>query len=84
MTTTMREHVIDETGLADLVGKIQAFEDSLAPEERTAFDGDALNSMTGLSETDLQRFLEEQAGLSPDEEAQGSLMAAVATAVIHC
>ena len=82
MSTT--ELVIDETGLADLVGKIQAFEDTLAPEERAAFDGDALSSMSGLSEEELQKFLEEQAGLAPDEEAQGSIMAAAASIAFHC
>lgn len=84
MSTAVHDLVVDENGLADLVGKIQAFEDTLAPEERAAFDGDALSSMSGLSEKELQEFLEEQAGLSPDEEAQGTVMAAAASVAFHC
>jgi hypothetical protein len=70
--------------LEDLVGKIRAFEGSLTEDEQSMFDADALNGIAGLSEEDLQKFLEEKAGISPDEEAQGSVMAAAASIAYHC
>ncbi|WIM96423.1 thioviridamide family RiPP peptide [Actinoplanes oblitus] len=43
-----------------------------------------LASLTGLDSEQLQKFLEEKSGIAPDEEAQGSVMAAIGSIVVHC
>ncbi|NJC71912.1 thioviridamide family RiPP peptide [Planosporangium thailandense] len=39
----------------------------------------ALAGLTGIDSEELQKFLEEKAGIAPDEEAQGTVMAAAAS-----
>nr|BAN83916.1 thioviridamide precursor peptide [Streptomyces olivoviridis]BBI93400.1 precursor peptide for JBIR-140 [Streptomyces olivoviridis]BBI93430.1 precursor peotide for JBIR-140 [synthetic construct] len=66
---------------------VQAFEDLVAKVQE--MDGPAQASSTvaalaGLDAAELQNFLEEKSGISPDEEAQGSVMAAAASIALHC
>lgn len=76
-----------EASVDELVGKIRGVESELSSEEVGGFSADAMNNLSnlsGLSEDDLQKFLEEKSGMSAEEEAQGSVMAAAATAAVHC
>ena len=51
----------------------------------SADDADlTLAGLTGIDSEELQKFLEEKAGIAPDEEAQGSVMAAAASIALHC
>jgi hypothetical protein len=43
-----------------------------------------LHELAGVSPDELQDFLQNKAGLSPDEEAVGTPLAAVVTMVVHC
>ncbi|KPC82025.1 hypothetical protein ADK82_11860 [Streptomyces sp. NRRL S-4] len=79
---------MDEVAFSDLVSKIKEAELAMTDEQRAVIDpaaGEkALEELAGVSPEDLQAFLEEKAGISPDEEAQGSVMAAIATVAYHC
>ncbi|TFI52252.1 thioviridamide family RiPP peptide [Mastigocladus laminosus UU774] len=43
-----------------------------------------LHEVAGVSPEELQEFLENKAGLSPEEESQGSPMAAAVSIAYHC
>lgn len=76
-----------ETSVEDLVSKIRSVESDLSADQREGFSDDAmsnLSNLSGLTEEDLQKFLEEKSGMSAEEEAQGSVMAAAATVAVHC
>lgn len=79
---------VDEAAFGDLVSKIKEAELAMTDEQRSVIDPaaseKALEELAGVSPEDLQAFLEEKAGISPDEEAQGSVMAAIATVAYHC
>ena len=75
---------VDDAAIEELAGQIRAFEETLDPSERESFNAEALKNLSPLSETELQEFLEQRSGISPDEEPQGTLMAAAATVAIHC
>jgi len=45
---------------------------------------ETLAELTGIDSAELQKFLEEKSGIAPDEEAQGSVMAAAASIALHC
>ncbi|HWH00059.1 MAG TPA: thioviridamide family RiPP peptide [Pilimelia sp.] len=45
---------------------------------------ETLAGLTGIDSVELQKFLEEKSGIAPDEEAQGSVMAAAASIAFHC
>lgn len=45
---------------------------------------ETLAKLTGIDSQELQKFLEEKSGIAPDEEAQGSVMAAAASVAFHC
>ncbi|PRX68470.1 hypothetical protein B0I32_103432 [Nonomuraea fuscirosea] len=75
MTAIVPEHNLDE-----IVAQIRA--------EESAADFDtsetAFSELAGVSPEDLQQFLEEQVGLSPDEGIQGSFTGIIVTAGVHC
>ncbi|WP_217209174.1 thioviridamide family RiPP peptide [Streptomyces sp. AC550_RSS872] len=74
-TTTVSEQNLD-----DLVAQIQA-EESAA--DATTSD-EAFSELAGVSPEELQQFLEEKVGMSPDEGVQGSFISVVVTAATHC
>lgn len=75
---------VDDSTIEELVGQIHDFEQTLSSDERESFNAEALRNLSPFSEEELQQFLEERSGISPEEEPQGSLMAAAATVAIHC
>lgn len=79
---------VDEAGLKDLVYKIRSFERTLTPEQREVVDPTLgrgpLPALAGVSPQELQEFLEDKAGLSPAEEAQGTPLAAAVSIAYHC
>ncbi|MEU7746261.1 thioviridamide family RiPP peptide [Nonomuraea sp. NPDC049158] len=75
MTAIMPEHNLDE-----IVEQIRAEEaDADFDTSETAF-----SELAGVSPEDLQQFLEEKVGLSPDEGIQGSFTSIVVTVGVHC
>ncbi|MEV5494187.1 thioviridamide family RiPP peptide [Nonomuraea fuscirosea] len=75
MTAIVPEHNLDE-----IVAQIRA--------EESAVDFDTsetgFSELAGVSPEDLQQFLEEKVGLSPDEGIQGSFTGIIVTAGVHC
>jgi hypothetical protein len=63
----------------ELIAKAESF---LA--ESASMNDEAIEALTGIDATELQGFLEDRAGVNPDEEAQGSVMAAAVSIVMHC
>lgn len=71
---------VNEVMVEDLVARIQDVDCGLASDATAG----GIADLSGMDEQELQKFLEEKSGISPDEEAQGSLMAAAATVAVHC
>jgi hypothetical protein len=67
--------------IEDLAQQIQAVEADVVTDQADALD---LSSLTGLNEEELQTLLESKSGISADEDAQGSVMAAAASVAAHC
>ncbi len=44
----------------------------------------SFEELAGMSSEELQRFLEEKAGMSPDEGAQGTLVSILVSIGYHC
>ena len=70
-------HITDLDAFNDLVSKVEDIEAA----EEASF---AVASLAGMDAEELQKFLEEKSGINPDEEAQGSVMAAAASIAFHC
>ncbi|RLZ02660.1 hypothetical protein CWC38_09915 [Kocuria tytonicola] len=73
----VNSQITDAQAFEDLVSKVQEMD---TPEQATS----AVADLAGIDSTELQKFLEEKSGISPDEEAQGSVMAAAASVAFHC
>lgn len=41
-------------------------------------------SLVGISDQEMQAFLDTHAGIEPDEEAQGSIKTAIISIAMHC
>lgn len=41
-------------------------------------------SLVGISDQEMQAFLDTHAGAEPDEEAQGSIKTAIVSIAMHC
>ncbi|MFW5418957.1 thioviridamide family RiPP peptide [Nocardiopsis sp. CNT-189] len=67
--------------IEDLAAQIKAAEAEVVADQGEALD---LSSLTGLDEAELQTLLESKSGISADEDAQGSVMAAAASVAAHC
>ena len=72
---------LQTTNIDELAQQIQAMEQNMVADDSQALD---LSALTGLDEEELQTLLETKSGISPDEDAQGSVMAAAATVALHC
>ena len=68
--------------IEDLISQIEADESNAA----TAVDSiDAsFSELAGVSSEELQKFLEEQVGMNPDEGVQGTFVSVVVTPATHC
>ncbi|MCC3776576.1 thioviridamide family RiPP peptide [Streptomyces sp. UNOB3_S3] len=44
----------------------------------------SFSELAGVSSEELQKFLEEQVGLNPDEGVQGTFVSVVVTPATHC
>ncbi|MFD2767095.1 thioviridamide family RiPP peptide [Micromonospora eburnea] len=68
--------------IEELISQIQADESNTA----AAVDSiDAsFSELAGVSSEELQKFLEEQVGMNPDEGVQGTFVSVVVTPATHC
>lgn len=75
----------NEVDVDQLVAKIQELDDvqELDLNNDAVFSA-ATNDLSGMSEEELQKFLEQGTGISPQEEPQAIISAAATTAVAHC
>ncbi|WP_129307709.1 thioviridamide family RiPP peptide [Streptomyces sp. L2] len=74
---TEKTQITDVQAFEDLVAKVQEMDGAAEASSTVA-------ALAGLDAAELQTFLEEKSGISPDEEAQGSVMAAAASVALHC
>jgi hypothetical protein len=74
--------------MADISQQLPMSEDefkSLIDQVKQVEQGNAeLHDIAGVSPEELQEFLENKAGLAPEEESQGTPMAAAVSIAYHC
>lgn len=70
----MQQLPMSEDEFRDLMGKVKEAEAGNAQ----------LHDVAGVSPEELQEFLENKAGLAPEEEAVGTPLAAAVSIAYHC
>jgi len=74
MADLLKQLPMSENQLQELINKLQDVKKGYT----------TLHDVAGVSKAELQDFLENKAGLSPDEEAQGTPLAAAVSIAYHC
>ncbi|GIH62565.1 MULTISPECIES: thioviridamide family RiPP peptide [Microbispora] len=77
----MSEVTVDEALVAELMGRVE--EDDVQSIDIESVDV-SFSELAGISAEELQRFLEDKVGVSPDESIQGTFTGALVTPATHC
>jgi hypothetical protein len=77
----MSETTIDEALIADLMSQVK--EDDFQNIDLESVDV-SFSELAGISAEELQQFLEDKVGVSPDESIQGTFTGALVTPATHC
>ncbi|MCG5218424.1 thioviridamide family RiPP peptide [Streptosporangium sp. KLBMP 9127] len=77
----MPEVLADEALIAELMDRVK--EDDFQDIDLGSIDT-SFSELAGISAEELQQFLEEKVGISPDESIQGTFTGILVTPATHC
>ncbi|WP_433248784.1 thioviridamide family RiPP peptide [Streptosporangium sp. CA-135522] len=77
----MPEAPVDEALIAELMDRVK--EDDFQDIDLGSIDV-SFSELAGISAEELQQFLEEKVGVSPDESIQGTFTGVLVTPATHC